>query len=309
MTVKELRQSLRRTSFTYPFIGIHVLATIAIYAEFQTGSLSNSGPAAVLLWNAGQVGPFWWVAMAVCGILMPLAGLLLMSQEVEEGNHELLLLTRLSRWQVVLGKILTLWGLSVLTFTSLLPYVVIRYFIGGIEWAHELANAGTVVSVAAVLSAGTLAASGFKNHATRLGVFVLFLFAAGAGGGLGMIGGAMALSMSATTSYAILGSAFYHFSVICTVACYSLIGLLVARSRLRLATLSFELKPASTLLTMLGLAPFVVGMIAACTCGFGSIIGTFIITFIAWTSDQTPKAPKWHQAPPPNIPPVPPPLP
>ncbi len=225
--------------------------------------------------------------MGVCGVLMPLAGLLLMNQEVEEGNHELLLLTRLTRWQVVLGKFFTLWGLSILTFTSLLPYVVGRYFIGGIEWSYELANAGTVLSVAAVLSAGTLAASGFKNHATRLGAFVLFLFAAGAGGGLGMIGGAMAISMSASTPFAILGSVFYHFSVICTVACYSLIGMQVARSRLRLATMSFELKPDSTLLLILGLAPFLVGMVAASTCGFGSIIGTFIITFVAWSSDQT----------------------
>ena len=35
MTVKELRQGLRRGIFIYPFIGIHLLAIVAMVAEFQ----------------------------------------------------------------------------------------------------------------------------------------------------------------------------------------------------------------------------------------------------------------------------------
>ncbi len=68
MTVKELRQSLRRTSFVFPFICIHIFATIAIYAEFQLNIGSGSGIPAVLAWDPDKVGPFWWVAMTVCGI-------------------------------------------------------------------------------------------------------------------------------------------------------------------------------------------------------------------------------------------------
>lgn len=304
MVVKELRQSLRRTSFVYPFIGIHIFATIAIYAEFQLNlGLGGGGKAAVLLWDPDHIGPFWWVAMSVCGVLMPLAGFFLMPQEIEEGNHELLLLTTLTRWQIVFGKFLMLWGLSLLTFVSLLPYVVIRYFIGGIEWFQELANAGTVLSVAAVLCAGTIAASGFGHLASKFGVFALFIFSTGAGGGAGMIGGGMSLNMSATSKWAILGNIHYHFSVICVVACYSIMGMLVARSRLRLATMNFELKPSSVLLIILGLAPFIIGMVAAFTCGFGSVVGILLLAFLAWNSDVTPKAPKWLPAPPPNIPP------
>ena len=65
--------------------------------------------------------------MSVCGILMPLAGLFLMPQGIEEGNHEMLLLTSLNRWQIVFGKFLTLWLLSQLTLTSLLPYIIIGH--------------------------------------------------------------------------------------------------------------------------------------------------------------------------------------
>lgn len=107
---------------------------------------------------------------------MPLAGLFLMPQEIEEGNHEMLLLTSLNRWQIVFGKFLTLWLLSQLTLTSLLPYIIIR------------------------------------------------------------------------------------------------------------------------------LAPFIVGMVAAFTCGFRSIAGTILLTFLAWNSDRTLKAPKWIIAPKANIP-------
>lgn len=306
MTVKELRQSLRRTSFVYPFVCIHIFATIAIFAEFQLGIGSRvGGMVAVFAWNPDQVGPFWWVALTVCGVLMPMAGLFLMPQEIEEGNHELLLLTKLTRWQIVFGKFIMLWGLSVLTFTSLLPYIIIRYFIGGVEWFHEFASAGTVILLAAVVSAGAISASGFGNLASRLGVFALYAFSALGGGGAAMIGGGMTLNMSAKTGYAWLGNLFYHFSAICVVACYCIIGMLVARSRLRLATMNFELKPSAVLLIILGLAPFIIGMAAAFTCGFGSLIGVLLLTYLAWNSDVTPKAPKWLPPPPPNVPPPP----
>ena len=303
MTVKELRQSLRRTSFVYPFICIHIFATIAIYAEFQLNIGAGSGIPAVLAWDPDKVGPFWWVAMTVCGLLMPLAGFFLMPQEIEEGNHELLLLTELNRWQVVLGKFLMLWGLSALTFTSLLPYVIIRYFIGGIEWGSELAAAGSVLAAAAVIAAGSIAASGFSSLAAKLGVFVLFMFSALGGGGAGLIGGSMSLGMSATNKWAFLGNLYYHVSVLIVVLCYCVLGLLVARSRLRLALMNFELKPSSVLLIITGLSPFIVGMVAAFTCGFGSIAGVLLLTYLAWNSDRTPKAPNWMPPPPPNIPP------
>jgi len=309
MTAKELRQSLRRSSFIYPFVCIHLFATAAIFSEFQFGIGQGGGEtAAMFMWNPENVGPFWWVAMAICGVLMPMAGFFLMPQEIDEGNHEVLLLTELSRWQIVYGKFMTLWGLSVLTFTSLLPYIIIRYFIGGIEWFHELASAGTVISAAAMISAAAIAASGFKHLAAKLGVFCLFVFSTGVGGGLSMIGGAIWMDASATSKWAIPSQIFYHLCAIIVVVCFSLLGMLIARSRLRLATMNFELKPSAIILIILGLAPFIIGMVAAVTCGFGSVAGVLLLTFLAWKSDITPKAPKWLPPPPPNIP-SPPPMP
>lgn len=129
MTAKELRQSLRRGSFVYPFLAIQLFAVVAMAAEFQLGHAAESSQYTgvlnlSLLWTSG---PFWMVVSAICLLVMPLGGLVLMGQELEEGNHELLLLTKLDRWKVVIGKFITLWGLCALTFVSLLPYVVVRY--------------------------------------------------------------------------------------------------------------------------------------------------------------------------------------
>lgn len=259
--------------------------------------------AAVFLWDPNYIGPFWWVTMSVCGILMPLAGLFLMPQEIEEGNHEMLLLTSLNRWQIVFGKFLTLWLLSLLTLTSLIPYIIIRYFIGGIEWFNEIANTGTVISIAAIISALSIATSGFTSLATKLGIFSVLIFSAVAGGGISMIGGAICMTMAKTSAWAIPATLFYHLCAVIVVICYVILGLLVARSRLRLALMDFEIKPSSLLIIIIGLAPFIVGMVAAFTCGFGSIAGTILLTFLAWNSDRTPKAPKWMIAPKANIPP------
>ena len=304
MQVKELRQSLRRSSFIYPFVCIHLFAITAIFFEFERGISSGGTMAAVFLWDPNHIGPFWWVAMAACGILMPMAGLFLMPQEIEEGNHEMLLLTSLNRWQIVFGKFLTLWLLSLLTLTSLLPYIIIRYFIGSVEWFNEIANTGTVISIAAIISALSIAASGYPSLASKLGIFCVLLFSALTGGGISMIGGSICINMAKTSStWAIPATLFYHLCVIIVVVCYVILGLLVARSRLRLATMSFEIKPSSLLIIIIGLAPFIVGMVAAFTCGFGSIVGTALLTFLAWNSDKTPKAPKWMAAPKANIPP------
>jgi len=170
MTAKELRQSLRRGSFVLPFLAIQALALAAMIAEFKIGSASGGSAASGMLniWLLASSGPFWMIVGIICMILMPLGGLALMGQELEEGNHELLLLTQLNRWKVVVGKFKTLWGLSALTFVSLLPYVVVRYLVGGVEWWHEAACATTVLGVSAMIGAGAIGASAFQSIGARV---------------------------------------------------------------------------------------------------------------------------------------------
>jgi ABC-type transport system involved in multi-copper enzyme maturation permease subunit len=284
MTAKELRQSMRRSNFVLPFLGIQVLALVTMIVEFRTGHVAGSSDYTGMLnpWLLWSSGPFWMVVAVVCMIVMPLGGLALMGQELEEGNHELLLLTKLNRWKVVFGKFITLWGLSAITFVSLLPYVVVRYMVGGIEWWHEAACAATVLGLSAMIGAGAIGASAFRGIGARVAVMLLFLASMAAGCAIPLVASALA-----TKGCGIL----YHLTALAAVLCYTVTGLAMARSRLRLAVMTYEVKPGSMIIGMLVFAPFAIGMIAGITCGFGGIAGLLGAAFIANRLDATPKPP------------------
>jgi ABC-type transport system involved in multi-copper enzyme maturation permease subunit len=282
MTAKELRQSLRRGSFVLPFLGIQLLALVAMIAEFRTGhaAVSSDYTGVLNLWLLVSSGPFWMIVAVICMVLMPMGGLVLMGQELEEGNHELLLLTHLNRWKVVLGKFATLWGLSAITFISLLPYVVVRYMVGGIEWWHEAACAGTVLGGSAMIGAGAIGASAFRSAAARIAVMFLFLASMFGGCAAPLFGSALQ-----TKGCGIL----YHLTALAAVVCYIIVGLALARSRLRLAVMAYEVKPGGMVIGLLIFAPFVIGMITAFTVGFGGIIGLLVMALIAARIDVTPR--------------------
>lgn len=282
MTAKELRQSLRRGSFVLPFLIVQALALAATIVEFQQKQAPETTEfnGVLNVWLLFSSGPFWMVAGLICMVLMPLGGVALMGQELEEGNHELLLLTKLNRWSVVLGKLFTLWGLSVVTFVSILPYVVTRYLIGGVEWWHEAACAGTVLGGSAMVGAGAIGASAFSNLGARIGVFVLFMVSMLAG-----CAPALLASAGVTKGCGIL----YHLTALAAIGCYTMMGLALARSRLRLSILCFEMKPSVMLLGLLVFAPFVIGTITAITLGFLGLVGLMLMMLVATTIDRTPK--------------------
>ena len=293
MTAKELRQSLRRGSFVLPFIGIQVLALIAMTAEFRGGHAAPASDFTGVLnpWLLVSSGPFWMIVGAVCMVLMPLGGVVLMGQELDEGNHELLLLSKLGRWSVVRGKFLTLWSLCLLTLVSLLPYVIVRYQIGGVELVRDLVCALTVAGLSAVLAAGAIGASAFRV-AGRVGVMTLFLFSAAVGGGT---------PIAAAGSHGSPG-VFWHLNAVAAVVAYVLLGLSLGRSRLRLVVHAYEVKPSFLLVGLLFFAPFVIGMTTAMSLGFGGFVGLIGMALVGVYGDVTPKAPGWVKPPAPNVP-------
>lgn len=287
MTVKELQQGMRRASFVYPFLGIHVLAIAAMAMEFSLGSVSrNEYPGILNLWMLVESGPFWNVVALVCGVAMPLGGLILMGQELEEGNHELLLLTRLDRWAVVKGKFLILWSICALSFVSLLPYVVVRYFIGGVELLQELMCGLSVLGCAAVCSAGAIGASSFRHTGRRIGIVLLFV-------GSFLFSAFVSLFFCAMVTHkmhASLFAIFFNFNGLSATFCYVVLGLAVARSRLRLVVHAFEVKPSWLVIGLLFFTPFVVSMCTAMTLAFGGFVGLIGMALVGIYADITPKA-------------------
>lgn len=289
MAAKELRQSLRRASFVYPFLGIQILALCAMVAEFQMAA-DPTGSQFIGLLNLGifyHAGPFWAVVVGICMLLMPLSGVVLMGQELDEGNHELLLLTKLDRWKIVLGKFITLWGLCVLTFISLLPYMVVRYLLGGVEWWHEVACGMTVLAGAAMLSAGAIGASAFRGIAARLGVLILFILSMFLGAGVALLGAATASGGCGVV---------YHITAFAAVVCYVAIGVALARSRLRLAVMAYEMRPYGMMIGLMVVSPFIVGTVAAFTIGWGGALGLLGMAIVAIRLDLTPQAPNSRDA-------------
>ena len=283
MTAKELRQGMRRGSFVMMFSGIQVLALVAMVAEFQTGHDAAASQYTGMLnpWLLWSSGPFWMVVASVCMILMPLGGIVLMGQELEDGNHELLLQTRLNRWKIVLGKFATLWGLSVITLVSVLPYGVVRYLIGGIEWGHEAACAATVLGGSAMIGAGAIGASAFTGAGARVCVLMLFLASMAVG---------CAIPLAACALVTGGCGWVYHLTAISAVVCFGVAGLSLARSRLRLAVMVYEVKPGGVLLGLLVFAPFLIGVVTAFTIGFGGAAGLLLVALIAARMDMTPRA-------------------
>lgn len=297
MVVKEIRQGLRRGIFLIPFMLIHLLAIAALYMEFYTevelGMNRYTGVMQMGLFLENS--PFWWVAGGICILLMPMGGIVLMGQEMDEGNYELLQMTELTRWQVVLGKFLSIWVITLLTFSSLTPYLIVRYFVGGMEVWRNIALVLTVILASGIISAGAIGASSFKNPFARTGLFLLFL-------GSVVVSGVIVLMPSAMKS----GSCgiFYHLNVVGLTGCYILLGLVIARSRIRLVVHQYEVKPSWMMICLLIFTPLVVGMSTLMTAGWMGFTGCVAMTIVARYADVSPKAPKWVKMPEVNIPSV-----
>lgn len=295
MTAKELRQQLRRGSFVYPFLAIQLLAVLATTAEFYGVGVQRFDHGVGLLNPVLLIssGPFWAVVSVICVLVIPLGGLLLMGQELDEGNHELLMLTKLNRWKIVLGKFWTLWGLSALTFVSLMPFVVVRYLIGGVEWWYELACAGTVLGISAMFCAATIAASGYRGLAHRILVLAAFLFSM-------LISGAIVLLSSGMAT----GSCgwIYHLNAIAMVVSYPVCALALARARLRLVVLAYEGNPSAAILAQTICLPAIAGFLCAISVGYAGGLGVLIMAWVATRLDLTPSIPKWMVKRPPDLP-------
>ncbi len=302
MIVKELRQGMRRGIFIYPFVALHILTTLALVIEFSvdepTAYSDYVGVMNIGMFFPGGLysGPFWGVVGFICIVLAPMGAFVMMTKELDSGNYEILLLTPLSRWKVVKGKFVAIWGMCLVMMVSLLPYVIVRYVFGGMDIWRNIALTLTVFFGAAVVAAGCLGASSYPKMGGRILIFLLYLSSACFCGGVAL-GASIGVSEGA--------GVFYHLNALAFVFCFVSIGLSLARSRIRVKVHSYEMKPSGLMIGMLFMTPFVVGMAALMTLGFGGGLGLIGMGIMAIFCDTTPKASKAVVVPSPNIPKVP----
>ncbi len=170
--VRDLRQGLRANYFVWIFIVLQLLSLIATLVELAVLQVIGSAAQGPFL-----SGFFTFILSVTFGFVLPTSLFGSLQSELGQGrNIELLLTSSLTRWQLVRGKLLVACCLSGLLLGSLLPYFLIRYFLGSLELVPGLAIVAMILLINATMSAIVIGASGYTNYVGRC-IVILFLSA------------------------------------------------------------------------------------------------------------------------------------
>lgn len=174
MVVKEIRQTLRRRTFVWPFVIFHGLLALLGIIGAALGESSQKMPDIT-----GAM--FWVLAGALLLVLIPMSGLTAIFAEKKANTLELLLLSGLSPWRIVLGKWAAVVGQELIVFFSMIPYVVLRYFLGGVALVEETQTILIMLGAGCVVGAVAVSMSALFSPAMR-GLVLLILVVVGLSG-------------------------------------------------------------------------------------------------------------------------------
>lgn len=156
MLVKELRQGLRTRLFTSLLIGFQGLLLLFLAFESMIGRRAGSGP-----------GLFWLAVGGGLLVLQPLRACTALSSEFRDGTSDLLVLTPLSSFRIVWAKYLSLISQTLLLAITVLPYLVMRYFLGGISLPREACILALLLWFSLIATALQLISSGLRSVLLR----------------------------------------------------------------------------------------------------------------------------------------------
>jgi hypothetical protein len=162
MLVKELRQGVRSRVFMTAFYltqGFMILCVI--FSLVAAGDGQNRSAFGFL------TGLFWFLIGVPLILLMPLRGFGALYGEIKNGTLELVFLTRLSALRIAAGKWMALMVQTLLLVCSVLPYVLLRYFLGGVNVVDDLQNLVFLLFISGMLTAVTVAVSPYESRILR----------------------------------------------------------------------------------------------------------------------------------------------
>jgi hypothetical protein len=159
MLVKELRQGLKSPFFVWGLVLMQ--AALGIGSMVMMGDTGNE---ATLF--------FWWASTGVICILLPLRAANALRDEMSGNTLDTLVLTRLSAWRITLGKWIATASLQVLMAITVLPYLIMRYFAGGVNLPHELMFMAMFTLFGMVATAIMLGLSFFRYFLIRAAVML-----------------------------------------------------------------------------------------------------------------------------------------
>jgi len=169
MLIKELRQGMKSKSFMFAFLLVQALMVFFVLM-LASALEANRNP-------EGFDRMFWFFLGATLIVVMPLRAFGALTQEYKANTLELIFLTRLSAWRIIAGKWLALFSQSVLLATATLPYLLLRYFMGGVNISDDLQIAFWLLVASAGLTALGVCFSAFRAQWIRVVVIVAMFMA------------------------------------------------------------------------------------------------------------------------------------
>jgi hypothetical protein len=157
MLVKELRQGMRSRLFVGSFLMLQAAMIFVAIIGLSTSAKQGE--------TSAMTGLFWTILGAPLMIIMPMSGLGAVGNERKANTLELIFLTRLTARRILTGKWLAIVAQTVLLVCAVLPYAVLRYFLGGVSLGAELTVIALLLLASAVLSG---LAVGFSPQSSRL---------------------------------------------------------------------------------------------------------------------------------------------
>ncbi len=170
MLVKELRQGMRTRVFVTIFILFQALMFFIILVAANSIENSNAG--------ASISNSLFGIFSVIALIIQPLRGMNALSSEIKNNTLELTALTRLNASRIIFGKWTAIASQTALILVTIIPYLIFRYFFGGMQLASELKTLGMIFITSLAFTAFSVGFSNRKTLFSRISqpLVVIFIF-------------------------------------------------------------------------------------------------------------------------------------
>jgi ABC-type transport system involved in multi-copper enzyme maturation permease subunit len=159
MLVKELRQGMRAKAFIALFLSLQIFLAVILLSAAAASTSDHVGSTI-----SGIMFTFFAIAVLV---VQPLRGTGALSSEVKGNTIDMMVLTRLSAWRIVFGKWVAIVSQSALLLSTIIPYLILRYFFGGMNLVSEIVLLLLMFLTSMALTAVTVGLSGCASVIIR----------------------------------------------------------------------------------------------------------------------------------------------
>jgi len=168
MLVKELRQGMRARSFTMLFLIFQILLGFILLSASASSTMDYAGSFA-----SGVIFTMFGIAAL---FIQPMRGVTALSAEITGNTIEMMALTRLSASRIVLGKWIAIISQTTLILITIIPYLILRYFFGGMVLLGELVFLSLIFMTSMAMTAVMVGMSGTNAKLSRILPVIGFIF-------------------------------------------------------------------------------------------------------------------------------------